>query len=195
LDPLEERNLLSVTLNPISGPDAGSVFDVPSGKNLYVPLIGTDTGQTISYVPTSSDPNVKVSVLSGNPTLSMTVHGTTAGSVAFSGTMTFQLFAGIAPQTVAAIVARANAHFYDGATFYRMETSAGFQLIQGGTGGTGSNLPDEFNVAASFNSSGLLAMANTGAANSGSSEFFVTAPNRPLANDPQALNYGYTIFG
>ena len=68
-EPLEQRHLLSVTINPISGPDAGGVFDVPSGRNLFVPVTGSDTGQTINYTATSSDPNVQVSVLSGNPTI------------------------------------------------------------------------------------------------------------------------------
>ena len=38
-------------------------------------------------------------------------------------------------------------------------------------------------------------MANTGQPNSGSSEFFITAPNEPLVDEPQSLNYGYTVFG
>ncbi len=59
-----------------------------------------------------------------------------------------------------------------------------------------ANINDEFNAAAVFNNGGLLAMANTGAANSGSSEFFVMAPNVPLANEPEyPLNFNYTVFG
>ena len=191
---MEQRQVLSVSLSPITGPDANSAFDVPAGKDLYVPLIGTDTGQTISYSATSSDPNVQVSVLSGNPTLELTVQGTTAGNVPFSGTMTFQLFENIAPQTVQGIINQVNAGLYNGAEFYRAETGSSFQLIQGGiqppTGtlpgkSDSTVLPDEFNPAATFNSSGLLAMANAGP-NTATSEFFVTAPNRPLADDPQS---------
>ena len=55
-------------------------------------------------------------------------------------------------------------------------------------------LPDEFNVAASFNSPGLLAMANAGPGTA-SSEFFVMSPSVPLDQEPQELNFGYTIFG
>ncbi|HEX3724998.1 MAG TPA: peptidylprolyl isomerase, partial [Pirellulales bacterium] len=199
LEPLEERTVLSVSLNTITGPDAGGVYDVPSGKDLYVPLVGTDTGQTISYTATSSNPLVTATVLAGNPTLEMTVHGTTAGGQTFSGTMTFQLFENIAPQTVQGIIDQVNAGLYNGASFYRMETASTFELIQGGIEQTPSKsdstiLPDEFNVAATFNSSGLLAMANAGPGTA-TSEFFITGPNRPLADDPQSLNYGYTIFG
>ena len=198
-EPLEQRTVLSVSLGPITGPDANSVFDIPSGKDLYVPLLGTDAGQTVSYSATSSNPSVKVSVLTGNPTLSMTVHGTTANNQAFSGTMTFQLFENIAPQTVQGIINQVTAGLYNNATFYRMETASNFQLIQGGIEKSPAKsdttvLPDEFNVSASFNSSGLLAMANAGP-NTATSEFFITAPNRPLTDDPQGLNYGYTIFG
>ena len=92
LEALEQRRVLSVTVSPITGPDANSAFDVPSGKNLYVPLNGTDVGQTISYSATSSNPAVTATVLSGNPMLELDVSGTTAGGQAFSGAMTFELF-------------------------------------------------------------------------------------------------------
>ncbi len=198
-EPLEERHMLSVSISPISGPDTNNIFVIPAGKDLYVPVIGTDTGQTISYTASSSDPGIQVSVLTGNPTLQLTVHGVTANNVPFSGTMTFQLFENIAPQTVQGIISNVQAGLYNGASFYRSETSDSFQLIQGGiektTGKSDTTvLPDEFNVDASFNSSGLLAMANAGPGTA-TSEFFITAPNRPLANDPQSLNFGYTIFG
>jgi cyclophilin family peptidyl-prolyl cis-trans isomerase len=200
IENLEDRSMLSVTLGPITGPDANGVFNVPSGKNLYVPLVGTDSsGNPITYTVTSSNQNVHTKVLTGNPTLQLNVTGTTAGGQTFSGTMTFQLFQNLAPQTVQAIINDVNSGLYNNASFYRAETSTGFQLIQGGVGSAASTvptIPDELNVAAAFNSGGLLAMANTGAPNSASSEFFVTAPNVPLANEPQSsLNFGYTIFG
>ena len=198
-EPLEQRHMLSVTLNPITGPDPGPVYDIPAGKDLYVPLNGADTGQTISYSATSSDPNVQVSVLTGNPTLELDVSGTDSTGHAFSGTMTFQLFQNIAPQTVQGIINQVNAGLYNGSSFYRMETASNFQLIQGGIektpGKTDSTvLPDEFNAAATYNSPGLLAMANAGPGTA-TSEFFVTGPMQPLADEPQFLNFGYTIFG
>ena len=198
-EPLEQRHLLSVTLNPITGPDPGPVYDIPAGKDLYVPLNGTDTGQSISYSATSSNPNVQVSVLSGNPTLELDVSGTDSTGHAFSGTMTFQLFQNIAPQTVQGIINQVNAGLYNGASFYRMETGSTFQLIQGGIEKTSGKtdttvLPDEFNAAAAFNTPGLLAMANAGPGTA-TSEFFVTGPTQPLADEPQFLNFGYTIFG
>ncbi len=69
---------------------------------------------------------VKATVLTGNPTLQLTVLGKTAGNQSFSGTMTFQLFANIAPQTVQGIINEVNAGLYNGASFYRMETQSTF---------------------------------------------------------------------
>jgi len=136
--------------------------------------VGSDTaGTSISYTVSSSNSNVKATVLTGNPTLEIDVSGTDAQGHAFSGAMTFQLFENIAPQTVQAIINDVSAGLYNGASFYRAETTTGFQLIQGGVEMTSGktmppNINDEFNAAAVFNSGGLLAMANTGAANSGS---------------------------
>ena len=167
-EPLECRQLLTVTLNPISGPDPGSVYDVPSGKDLYVPLVGTDTGQTISYTASSTNSSVTTTVLTGNPTLVLNVSGTNAQGQAFTGTLTFELFENLAPQTVQAIINNVNAGDYTNSSFYRMETSTGFQLIQGGTEEDSTppsigTVPNEYNANAAFNSPGLLAMAATSA--------------------------------
>ena len=193
IEPLEQRYVLSVSLDAITGPDTGGTFDVPSGKDLYVPLTGTDTGQTISYSASSSDPNVHVSVLTGNPTLSMTVTGTDSSNNPFSGTITMQLFQNLAPNTVSIIENLVNTHFYDNLTFYRVVP--GF-VIQGGANNTKSaaTFNDEFDQALSFNSPGMLAMANRGA-NTNTSEIFISDIGLPLSQDPTYLNYGYTIFG
>jgi cyclophilin family peptidyl-prolyl cis-trans isomerase len=192
-EPLEQRHLLSVTLAPITGPDANSAYNVPSGKDLYVPLTGTDTGQTISYTATSSDPNVQVSVFNGNPTLQMTVTGTDTGGQTFTGTMTFQLFQNLTPTTVSTIKNLVNAGFYNNLTFYRIVPDF---VIQGGANGskTEPNFNDELNVGLTYNSQGMLAMANAGP-NTNTSEIFVTDINQPLTNTSQFLNYGYTEFG
>lgn len=188
-----------MTLNPISGPDPNSLYNIPSGKDLYVPLVGTDTGQTISYSASSSNPAVTATVLSGNPTLVMNVSGTNAQGQAFTGTLTFELFKNLAPQTVQAIINSVNAGDYTNSSFYRMETSTSFQLIQGGTEMESSPpsipiVPNEYNANIAFNTPGLLGMAAT-AAHVANSEFFVTGPTQPLANEPQALNFAYAIFG
>ena len=193
LEPLEDRSLLSVTLSPITGPDTGGVYDVPSGKALDVPLTGTDIGNSITYTATSSNPSVKATVFSGNPSLEMTVTGTTESGQSFSGTMTFQLFQNLAPNTVSIIENLVNSGFYNDLTFYRIVP--GF-VIQGGANGskTAATFDDEFNQAATFNSPGILAMANSGP-NTNSSEIFVSDIGLPLSSTPQYLNYYYTAFG
>ena len=65
----------------------------------------------------------------------------------------------------------------------------------------GQKIDDEFNPSLTFNSPGLLAMANAGD-DTGDSQFFVTAIDAAgsttpiaLANMPQSLNFNYSIFG
>ena len=210
LEPLEHRALLTVSVNTITGPETGTTapagdFAVPSGKDLYVPVTGTSaTTQGITYTANSNTAGVTATVITGD-LLQFTVSGTSSSGTPFSGTLTFELFSSIAPTTVADIEADVAAGTYNGAEFYRSETNASFQLIQGGikppsgtiaghSAATGAgNPPDEFNAAATFNSSGMLAMANAGAGTA-STEFFVTAPNTTLSKEPQSLDGGYTIF-
>ena len=204
-EPLEDRRMLSVTMNPITGPDANSAYNVPSGKDLYVPLTASDPGQSITYSASTTNSQVTATVLTGNPELVLNVAGTDSTGHAFSGTLTFALFQNLAPQTVAAIIQDVSNGIYTNSSFYRMETSTGFQLIQGGTEfdatqppATPATVPNEYNANIAFNSPGLLAMAAATSSNSvktASTEIFVTGPNVPLAQEPQFLNYGYAIFG
>ncbi len=129
LEALESRQLLTVTLSPIVGPETNSAFELPSGKDLYVPLTASDPGQTISYTVTSSNSNVTTTVLTGNPTLELTVTGLDSSGQTFSGTMTIELFQDLAPDTVQTISDLVNSGFYDGLSFYRIVP--GF-VIQGG---------------------------------------------------------------
>jgi cyclophilin family peptidyl-prolyl cis-trans isomerase len=82
--------------------------------------------------------------------------------------------------------------FFPGVTFHRV--IPGF-MIQGGdptgTGGydAGYTIPDEFVTTLKFDIPGRLAMANTGAPHTGSTQFFITD------GTPQHLNGHHTIFG
>ena len=75
-------------------------------------------------------------------------------------------------------------------------------MIQGGILYSGSSvspqptqIADEFNSALTFNIPGLLAMANAGP-NTGSSEFFITAPGISQTSMPNSnWNFQYAIFG
>ncbi|HVU86190.1 MAG TPA: peptidylprolyl isomerase [Pirellulales bacterium] len=206
-EPLEDRRLLTVTFNQITGPETNSGYNIPSGKDLYVPLTASDPGQAITYTATTTNSSVTATVLTGNPELVLNVAGTDAQGHAFSGTLTFVLFQNLAPQTVQGIINDVNNGIFDTASFYRMETDPSFSLIQGGLlppsntnpTVTGPTLPNEYNVNVAFNSPGVLAMAASTNPLTGqktaSTEIFVMAPGVPLAQEPQFLNYGYTIFG
>ena len=123
------------------------------------------------------------------------------------GTFTARLFEKDAPVTVRNFVALAQGakatrdprtgaavkvRLYDGITFHRVVRG---EMIQAGdptgTGGhdCGVRIPDEFLPGLRFDSAGRLAMANTGAPNSGGCQFFVTVDTMRVWNGK------YTIFG
>ncbi len=96
------------------------------------------------------------------------------------------------PITVNNFVFLARQGFYDNTSFHRV--ISGFMAQGGdptgtGTGGPGYTIPDETDNGLVFDQPGLLAMANTGAPDSGGSQFFITYEARPQ------LNGDYTIFG
>lgn len=192
LECLESRQLLTVALSPLSAPE------LPAGKTLYVPLTGVDSGQAaVSYSVTSSNNSVTATILSGGQSISMTVTGKDSQGNDFSGTMTFRLFETLSPDTTARIKQLVNSGFYDNLTFHRIID--GF-VAQGGdpngdgTGGSGTDFSDEFNTAATFNSRGLLAMANSGD-DTNDSQFFIVDTDLSLAQMPQHLNFDHSVFG
>jgi peptidyl-prolyl cis-trans isomerase A (cyclophilin A) len=81
---------------------------------------------------------------------------------------------------------------YDNITFHRIIRD---EMIQSGdpTGTSAHNcgftIPDEFLIGLTFNTPGKLAVANTGQADSGACQFFITAG--PVTR----WNNAYTIFG
>ena len=110
------------------------------------------------------------------------------------GTFECQLFPGVAPKAVENFVGLANSGYYDSLTFHRVIDNF---MIQGGdpngngTGGHsiwGGYFDDEFNEHITFDSAGVMAMANKGP-NTNGSQFFITLAKTPW------LNYHFTIFG
>jgi cyclophilin family peptidyl-prolyl cis-trans isomerase len=117
------------------------------------------------------------------------------------GSITVELFENDAPNTVANFISLAESGFYAGTTFHRFIPDF---MVQGGdanskegvegtpgTGNPGYRIPDEhgegFSARRHFNDT--LAMANTGAANSGGSQFYLTHKPTPWLNDR------HTVFG
>ncbi len=106
------------------------------------------------------------------------------------GDIVFAFYPGDAPQHCAAFIKLANAGFYDGLTFHRVEP--GF-VIQGGdpqgdgTGGPGYQLDAEFSNQPHVR--GTVAMARSANPNSAGSQFYMC-----LA-DARFLDKQYTVFG
>ncbi len=107
------------------------------------------------------------------------------------GTFTLELFEDETPETVNNFVFLARNHFYDGVIFHRVLD--GFMAQTGdptgtGTGGPGYEFDDEIVGDLSFDSAGILAMANAGPGTNGS-QFFITFAETPW------LDGAHTIFG
>jgi cyclophilin family peptidyl-prolyl cis-trans isomerase len=111
------------------------------------------------------------------------------------GTISIQLDAKNAPETVNSFVFLAQHHFFDGQYFTRLDTS--IDVVQGGdptgtgSGGPGYAIPDELNPTPTYGTA-TLAMANTGSPNTGGSQFFlITGPKGNGLNASPT----YTVFG
>lgn len=106
------------------------------------------------------------------------------------GDIVFSFYPQDAPQHCAAFIKLAQAGFYDGLTFHRVEP--GF-VIQGGdpsgngTGGPGYTLKAEFNARPHVR--GTVAMARSANPDSAGSQFYV------CLDDARFLDRQYTVFG
>jgi len=106
------------------------------------------------------------------------------------GNIEIQLYPQDAPKTVARIKELAEKGFYNGLSFHRVVP--GF-VVQGGdpkgdgTGGSGQNLPAEFNSRQHVD--GTVAMARAADPNSADSQFYIALARIPY------LDGQYTVFG
>ena len=106
------------------------------------------------------------------------------------GDIVFTLLPDDAPLHAAAFMKLAEAGFYDGLTFHRVEP--GF-VVQGGdpkgdgTGGPGYNLKAEFNERPHVR--GTIAMARSSRPDSAGSQFYI------CLDDARFLDGQYTVFG
>ncbi len=111
-----------------------------------------------------------------------------------AGTFTVALDAAQAPVTVNNFVVLAEYHYYDGSTFHRVIPD---YVVQGGdptgkppgTGSPGYTIADELPASLSDYVAGSVAMANTGAPNSGGSQFFIWVGPQKLPSPT------YSLFG
>jgi cyclophilin family peptidyl-prolyl cis-trans isomerase len=188
IEPLEDRNLLSVVTTLGIGAPVLVAFDDPTAT----------AGTTFSANSTNAD--VTATVLNTSKVLKMQVHTVNdGGSTGTSGEMDFLLLDDYAPDNIAHITTLVNQDpgFYNGLTFHRIIKDF---MIQGGDplgNGTGGSGPggtkgdvqdDEFNGDMRFTSSGLLALANSGP-DTNDCQFFITA------DASRNLDYQYVILG
>jgi peptidyl-prolyl cis-trans isomerase B (cyclophilin B) len=115
------------------------------------------------------------------------------------GTITIEFYPDQAPKTVENFIKLAQSGYYDGTKFHRVIkgfmdqggdplTKDDSQQARWGTGGPGYTIADEFGTTHT-NVAGTVAMANTGAPNSGGSQFFLNAV------DNHFLDGHYAVFG
>lgn len=106
------------------------------------------------------------------------------------GDIVFSFYSDDAPQHAAAFIKLADAGFYDGLAFHRVEP--GF-VVQGGdpkgdgTGGPGYHLKAEFNKRPHVR--GTVAMARASSHDSAGSQFYI------CLGDARFLDNQYTVFG
>ncbi len=211
VESLEGRALLTASLAPLPS------VTVEATAGYQVPLNGTATGntdpQTFSVTTDNAAGGVVATVAKGNfLTVNVSHASGGANDPAFSGSMVFQDFSDLTPVAVSKIESLATgtatglapgvtigSDYYAGKNFHRIANQfpdANSYIVQGGslTGdGRGNVFATGFGVEKSpqlvFNGIGQLALANTGAANSNDSQFFVTT------GSPRFLDGNYTIFG
>ena len=114
----------------------------------------------------------------------------TAEIVTSEGTLTAELFADRAPQTVNNFVTLARYHYFDGISCHRI--IPGFMAQCGdptgtGSGGPGYTFADELPTGDDAYKTGVLAMANAGP-NTNGSQFFIMLADYPLPPN-------YSVFG
>ena len=194
LEPLESREVPTVTLSPITD------TEMFSDRPLFIPVTPSNTPDgAVTVTALSGNSNLKAVTVTGGRSVLLNVTGTDVNGVAFSGSITIRLFENEAPLATANIVTLVQDHYYDGKLFHRVIPQF---VIQGGSpngdgiGGSTlvSDADDEFNLDYTFASRGIVAMANAGDDNN-NAQFFIDDPSPSLTGRPNSLNYNYSIVG
>lgn len=175
---------MSATLLAVAGGLAACGSDDGSSDS-------ASSGSTVSCdYPTGGTPAKEVD----KPSSQAPDEGTeTATMTLGSGTLELDLDAAAAPCTVHSFVSLTEQGYFDKSPCIRVTTSPGFEVLQCGdptgtqSGGPGYTIPDEYTGDEKY-TAGTLAMANTGAPDSGGSQFFIVYGDTEL--DP-----AYTVFG
>jgi cyclophilin family peptidyl-prolyl cis-trans isomerase len=106
------------------------------------------------------------------------------------GTIVIEMYADVAPRTVARMAELANAGFFDGIVFHRVVENFVIQAgdpLGTGEGGSGISIPAEFSHLHYLR--GSVGMARSDDINSNDSQFFICLSDQPH------LDSKYTLFG
>ena len=198
-DALEGRQLLTASLQAISQ------VSVPALQGYTVPLLansGATDAQT--FTVTSSNPDITASIAQG-PFWTVGVAYKDSASPAndFTGSLTFQLFQNLTPNTVNMIEEFTNDGYYvkSGDNFPRIVSNFDSPLttvIQGGannatgtgaSGQPGTPFANENVQELALTGVDQLALANAGGTDTNDTQFFI---NTGAAD---TLGYNYTVFG
>ena len=160
---------------------------MPAGQTIQVPISGSSAnGRALAYAVNS----VSGLTASFHPASNSYLELDTS-----AGTMRFQLFDDLAPETSARIRGLAEGGFYDGLSFDLVYNDNGFAFAQTGKpdARSANAMPpvfdDEFNTDAIFDTPGLLALSNPQTKDANRSQFFVTG------TEARHLDFNNTIFG
>jgi peptidyl-prolyl cis-trans isomerase B (cyclophilin B) len=151
---------------------------------------GKEAAATCTYVEDGQSPAKPVEPPRPEPTASGKVSVTIRTSV---GDINAVLDAKKTPCTVNSFLSLAEQDFFDETPCPRLGSSPGFGIIQCGdptgttSGGPGYTIPDELSGKETY-PAGTLAMANTGAPDSGGSQFFLVFADSQFPPS-------YTVFG
>lgn len=193
--------MLSVSFNPVL------VNNLPAGKStlIAVSVNGADTTQAVQYTATSSSADVDVSVLQGLTSWKIRVQDATPGGPGFDDYLTFQLFDTAAPNAIAQIKALSTPdgggnYYYLNKLIHRINPNyviQGGSLNGSGVGGSGNQLTAEYAPWLTYNSQGLLALADAGQ-DTADAQFFMTPIDKTLSQINQFQsdwNFRYGIVG
>jgi len=200
VESLEDRQLLTASLQSISN------LVVPSLQGITLPLLSNPVNTDAqTFTVTSSNPDVGASVAVGPFwTVGVSYTDPINHTNSFTGSLTFQLFQDLTPNTVNMIKEFTNDNYYTntGKLFSRVasnfDDSGGF-LIQGGaanetgvgsSGQPGTPFANENVQQLASTGSYQLSMSNSGGTDSNDTQFFINSA--PLNSD---VGYGYTVFG
>jgi cyclophilin family peptidyl-prolyl cis-trans isomerase len=182
------------------------IIAAAGGWYVYSSMKATTSTTLSSYVATTVTMNSQTQVTMNETLVNGTTYVMYAMMYTSKGNMELELYPKAAPLSVANFVNLARSGFYDDLLFHRIipvSANQGIAIIQAGdpttkNGGGNSSTWGEENGPVGLpleidpnlhNTNGTIALANTGAAKSSGSQFYINL------EDDKSLDGSYTVFG